>query len=326
MNHLFRLVGMVLTLAIGATCARGAGSIGWPTHPVRVIVPFGSGTGPDMVTRLLAPALSERWQQPVVIDNRPGADGLVGVQAFVSANDDHSLLFMPAAQVTLSALLHEHLPFDPEQHVVPVAGAVAPSIGIAVAKGLQVTSPADLAARLRSQPGLLWGSAPGLPDIIFKAFLALEQVSMKHVPYRDQSMAMHDLGNGRIHAFAASVTSLSPMLQSGAARLIVVATSSRIAAAPDVPTMSEAGYPSLAIDGTWGFYGRRAITSMLRDRISEDVRAALGDASLHNRLVAMGLTVAPANANAFAADVDRQRGQIYYIANLIGLKPTVTPP
>ena len=90
--------------------------------------------------------------------------------------------------------------------------------------------------------------------------------------------------------------------------------------------MSEAGYPSLAIDGTWGFYGRRAITSMLRDRISEDVRAALGDASLHNRLVAMGLTVAPANANAFAADVDRQRGQIYNIANLIGLKPTVTPP
>jgi len=313
---------LVVIGAVVANCARGNDSREWPTQPVKVIVPFGAGTGPDMVTRLLAPKLSERWAKAVVIDNRPGADGIVGVQAFVSASDEHTLLFMPAAQTTLTLLLHERLPYDPLRDVVPIAAAVAPSIGIAVTKDLHVTSPAELAARLRSQPGLLWGSAPGLPDLIFKAFLALEKVDMKYVPYRDQAMAMTDLGSGRIHAFAASVTSLSPLLQSGSARLIAVTARSRIAAAPDVPTLSEAGYPTLATDGSWGFYGQRAISPALRDRISEDIRTALGDALLKTRLEAMGLTVAPADAAAFAADIDRQRSFVDGIANLLGLKPT----
>ena len=322
MTRALTCVAWVVIGAVGANCAPNARSYDWPTQPIKVIVPFGAGTGPDTVTRLLAPKLSERWAQTVVIDNRPGGDGIVGVQAFVSANDEHTLLFMPAAQTTLTLLLHEQLPFDPVRDVVPVAAAVAASVGIAVTKGLNVTSPADLAARLRSQPGLLWGSAPGMPDLIFKAFLALEKVDMKHVPYRDQSMAMTDLGSGRIHAFAASVTSLSPLLQSGSARLIAVTSRSRIAAAPEVPTLSEAGYPALATDGSWGFYGRRTISPVLRDRISADIQAALGDAVLTTRLAAMGLTVAPADAAAFAADIDRQRNFVNGLANLLGLKPT----
>ena len=307
---------------VTASCARDSGSAAWPTRPVKVVVPFGPGSGTDIVTRLLAPRLAERWGQPVVVDNRPGADGIVGVQAFVSADDQHTLLFTPGGQVALSPLLHDHLPFDPIRDLVPIAGVVDPSIGIAVGKAVPATSLAELSTLARSQPDrYLWAGITGMPDLIFKAFLTLEQVRMKYVPYRVQSMALQDLGAGRIHIFAASVATLSPLLQSGEARLIAVATSERIAAAPDVATMKEAGHPSLTSDGSWGFFGWRDMPAALRDRISNDIRLALDDAALAAKLEAMGLTVKAASADEFGGAVEEQRRQVGAIAAILGLQP-----
>jgi tripartite-type tricarboxylate transporter receptor subunit TctC len=287
-----------------------------------VIVPFGPGSGADVVIRLLAPRLSERWRQPVVIDNRPGSDGIVGVQTFVSANGGHTLLFTPAGQVTVSPFLHDQLPFDPVRDVVPVAAAIEPSMGIAVAKNVQAASLRDFAQLARQQPDrLLWAAVPGLTEIVFKAFLSVENVSMKHVPYRDPSVALQDLGAGRIHVMTASVPTLAPLLQSGSARLLAVTTPARIAAAADVPTTTEAGYPVLTTEGTWGFYGWRDIPVTLRDRISEDVRYALDDAALATKLAGMGLAVAPGDAKEFAHAAEQQRRQVDAMARIIGLKP-----
>jgi tripartite-type tricarboxylate transporter receptor subunit TctC len=319
------VVLLAVAIAIAISCARGA-TTEWPTRPVKLIVPFGPGSGTDLVTRLLAPRLSERWGQAVVVDNRPGADGMAGVQAFVSGRDPHTLLFTPAGQVTLSPLLHDPMPFDPGRDLVPIAATVYPSIGIAVSKDVSVASLADLAALARSQPGrYLWASVPGLPDVMFRAFLALEKVRMRHVPYQVQAMALQDLGAGRIHVLTASVATLSPLLQSGSARLLAVATRSRIRAAPDVPTTGEAGYPVLTTDGRWGFYGPRDMPVTLRERISEDIRHALDDAGLAAKLAGMGLTVAPAGAVEFAHAIEEQRRQVHEIASIIGLKPASAP-
>jgi tripartite-type tricarboxylate transporter receptor subunit TctC len=319
------VVGMALVIVSAVSCVRDGGAAAWPSRPVKVLVPFGPGSGTDIVTRLLAPRLSERWGQPVVIDNRPGADGVIGVQAFVSAHDQHTLLFTPAGQITLSPLLHDELPFDPVRDLVPIAAAVDPSIGIAVGKDVPAASLANLSTLARSQPDrYLWAGVPGMPDLIFKAFLTRETVRMKHVPYRVQSMALQDLGAGRIHVMAASVATLSPVLQSGAARLLAVTTRARIAGAPDVPTTSEAGYPVLTVAGRWGFYGWRDMPGTLRDRISDDIRHALDDAALAAKLAAMGLTVAPADAEEFARAVEEQGRQVHEIARIIGLKPAST--
>ena len=316
------VVGMALVLVAAAACVRPGGPAAWPLRPVKVIVPFGPGSGTDIVTRLLAPRLSERWGQPVVIDNRPGADGVIGVQAFVSADDQHTLLFTPAGQISLSPLLHDQLPFDPTRDLVPIAGAVDPSIGIAVGRNVPAASLANLSQLARTNPDrYLWAGVPGLPDLIFKAFLALEKVRIKHVPYRVQSMALQDLGAGRIHVVAASVATLSPVLQSGEARLLAVATSSRIAAAPDVPTMKESGHPALTSDGSWGFYGWRDMPPTLRDRISDDIRHALDDAALAAKLEAMGLTVKPTGAAEFGQVVEEQRRQVDAMASILGLTP-----
>jgi tripartite-type tricarboxylate transporter receptor subunit TctC len=318
--NIFALLAIVT--AMSPACMRSAGSSEWPTRPVRVIVPFGPGSGTDVVTRLLAPRLAERWGQPVVIDNRPGADGIVGVQAFVSANDQHTLLFTPAGQVTASRFLHHELPFDPVRDVVPIAAAINPSMGIAVGRSVQVASLADLAKRARQQPDhYLWAAVAGLPEMTFRAFLELEKARMKHVPYRDPAVALHDLGAGRIHVMVASVPTLSPLLQSRAARLLAVTTPARIVAAPDVPTTTEAGYPVLTTEGRWGFYGWRGMPVTLRDQVSEDIRHALEDATLTAKLAAMGLTVAPGTAEEFARALEEQRRQIGEIARTIGLEP-----
>jgi tripartite-type tricarboxylate transporter receptor subunit TctC len=320
--HPLRAVLLGIAIATLAACVRNASSTDWPARPVKVIVPFAAGSGTDIVARLMAPRLSERWQQPVVIDNRPGADGIAGVQDFVSADDQHTLLFTPAGQVTLSPLLHDRLPFDPVRDLVPIAAAVDPSMGIAVTSDVAVASLPDLAKLARQQPNrYLWAAVPGLPEMIFRAFLALERAPLKHVPYRDQSVALQDLAAGRIHVMAASVPTVSHLLQSGSARLLAVTTAARIAAAPDVPTTTEAGYPVLTSEGRWGFYGWRDMPVTLRDRISEDIRQALADDALVARLAAIGLTVAPGNAEEFSRAVVAQRRQVHEIARIIGIRP-----
>ena len=317
------LLSVVLAIGLGVAAAcRHEATLEWPTRPITVVVPFGAGSGTDLVARLLAPRLSERWRQPVTIDNRPGADGIVGVQAFVSATDGHTLLFTPAGQVTLSPLLHDRLSFDPARDLVPTAAVVTPSIGISVTDGLKATSLADLVALARQQPGrFLWAAPPGLPEILFKAFLRLENLELKHVPYRDLSSAVQDLAAGRIHVGIFAVATLMPHLQSRAARLLAVTSSARIGAAPDVPTSAEAGYPLLTADGKWGFYTWRDIPSALRDRISEDVRHALDDQAIADRLHAMGLTVAPGDSDDFGRAIERQRNQVREIARVLGLTP-----
>jgi tripartite-type tricarboxylate transporter receptor subunit TctC len=315
-----------ITIATLTACARTGHLDEWPVRPVRIVVPFAPGGGADLVARLVAPRLSEGWRQPVVIDNRPGSDGVAGVQAFVSSNDRHTLLFTPAGQVTLSPLLHARLPFDPERDLVPIAAAVAPSIGIAVGRDVSAASLPDLARLARQQPErYLWAGVAGLPELIFKAFLEIEKAPMKHVPYRDPSAALHDLGAGRIHAMVGSVATLSPLVQSGSARLLVVTTSTRLAAAPEVPTTTEAGYPVLTAGGKWGFYGWRDMPVALRDRISTDIRNALDDAALAEKLSAVGLVVAPGDAAEFASTIDAQRLQVHEIARIIGLTPPPAP-
>jgi tripartite-type tricarboxylate transporter receptor subunit TctC len=313
---------LAIGLAIASACGRTGSSFEWPTRPVKVIVPFGPGSGPDVVARLLAPRLAERWRQPVVVDNRSGADGIAGVQAFAAATDHHTLLFTPAGQVTLSPLLHERLPFDPVADLVPIAAVVNPSIGIATTSSAGAATLSDLVSRARQEPDrLMWAAVPGLPEVVFKALLAIEKLQMKQVPYRDMSVAVQDLGAGRIHVLVGSVPTLSPLLQSGRARLLVVTTSARIAAAPEVPTTTEAGYPALSADGKWGFYGWRGIPDALREKISQDIRPALDDSALVAKLSNMGLTVAPATAEEFTRAIDHHRDQVQEMARLIGLKP-----
>lgn len=314
------IIAVAFAAALSGACGAPDGSHGWPSKPVRVVVPFGAGSGSDAVVRLLAPRLSERWRQPVIVDNRPGGDGIVGVQAFLSAKDQHTLLFTPSGQVTLNPLLHDPPPYDAARDLMPIAAAIDPAIGIAVTDDLLVRSLSDLVALAQRRPdAYVWAAVPGLPEVLFRAFLEVERIQVRHAAYRDMSTAVQDLNAGRLHVMVASVATLSPSLRTGSGRLLAVTNRARISAHPNVPTAIEAGYPLLAVDGKWGFFGWRDMPIELRDRIAADVRHALNDHEMASRVAAMGLTAAPGTAADFAGALDRQREQIARIVNIVGI-------
>jgi tripartite-type tricarboxylate transporter receptor subunit TctC len=301
-------------------CARQDGTGSWPTRPVRLVVPFGAGSSADLAARLFAPLLAVRWGQPVVVDNRPGGDGVAGAQSFVTGRDPHALLFSPMGVVTTSPLLHARLPFDPQRDLVPIAAAVRPNIAIAAARALGAASLHELVARVRAQPGAyLWAATPGLPTLVFRGFLKLETLDMRHVMYRDVAPAVRDLDAGRVHVMVAAVPTLTPALGTGAARLLAVTTSTRARAWPDVPTTREAGYPALTVEGPFGLFGWRDMPLSLRQRIAGDVRDASTDADLAARLSRAGFVVDASTPEAFAEALSAQRRQVDGLARLVGL-------
>jgi len=204
---------------------------------------------------------------------------------------------------------------------VPICTAGTFSIGIAAGGRVRVASLSELVALARREPGrYLWSATGGLPELVFRAFLELERLEIKHVAYRDVTSAVHDLNAGRIDLLIAAVPTLSPALQRGSARLLAVMNSARAAAPSDVPTAAAAGYPMLTVDGGLGVFGWRGMPEDLRQRIAADIRHAAGDPAIVAKLATMGFVVSVGTPEHFVEVVDRQSRQVAEIARIVGLK------
>jgi tripartite-type tricarboxylate transporter receptor subunit TctC len=214
----------------------------WPQRPVRVITPFGAGTANDITARHIVDRLAKRWGQPVAIENRPGAETIVGVGSFVSANDDHTLLFTSASSLTVVPLMKDKLPYDPNRDLVPISTACSTTIVIAAASSSNILSLADLVSRVKAEPGkLLWTSGPSLPRFLFEAFLKSRALDMLHVPYKETTPQLTDLSEGRIHVVITGLVGALPVHEAGKVRFLAVTNSERAASFPDIPTVKELG-------------------------------------------------------------------------------------
>lgn len=320
MRRTAALVALTVIACGPGACTSTPSGDTWPTRPVRLIVPFGAGSGVDMAARVYAARLAERWQHPVIVDNRPGPDGIVGTQAFATAKDAHTLLFAPTGPLTFGPHLHDNLPYDPVADFVPIASAGRVTLTIAVATTVEATSLAALAALVRQRPGAyLWATpAPGGPELVLKAFNALEKLEMKQVTYRETSMALQDIGAGRVQIVVGSLPTIASLVQAGRVRILAVTNTTRSDAIPDVPTVAEAGYPQLTLDGQWGLFGWKGMSDDLRRRLAGDMTNAASDAALVTRLSAVGLAIDAGTPVDFAAAVDRQRQQAATLARLSG--------
>ena len=292
----------------------------WPQRTVKFIVPLGPGSGVDITARLLATRLSAQWGKPVVIENRPGGDGFVAIGAFVSARDDHTLLFAPTSAFTAHPFLHEKLPYDPRD-LVPIARVTTTLAGVGVTASLQVGSLAELAALARAEPGKLnWAGITGALDLSFAGFLKSADLNINKIPYRDGVQAVNDLAEGRIQVFLTALAIIRPHIEAGRVRLIVIANQERAPAAPDVQAANEAGYPSLTFDGLVGLFGLREVTEELHNRIAADVQAIASDPAVVKQLEANNQLVRPGNSKDFAAAIEVQRSQIATAAGILGIK------
>jgi tripartite-type tricarboxylate transporter receptor subunit TctC len=312
---------LAFLLALAVSSPAPASAQTWPQRPVKFLVTLGPGAGVDIGTRLLADRLSARWGQPVVVENRPGGDGIVAISSFLSARDDHILLASPTSSFTAHPYLHDNLPYRPAD-LLPIARVSNTLITIAVPASLNVTTLADLIAMARAQPGKLnWAGVTGALDFSFAGFLQTNNLNMSKVPYRNPVEAANDLGEGRVQVYEGALAIVRPQLEAGKVKPLIMSNSVRAPTLPDVPTAAEAGHPELSFDGLVGFFGPPGMPPDLRERIAEDVRAVT-DKTIEQRLIATGQIVNLGGPAEFAAALADQRARLAAIAKDLGIKPS----
>ena len=310
-----------LTLAaLALPAAAQAQAPAWPTRPVKFILPLGAGSGADLGARLIAEKLSAKWGQSVVVENRPGGDGFVAITGFISANDDHTLFLGPASSFTAHPYLHDKLPYKMSD-LSPVARISATVVTMNASPTLKIKTMKELAAVAKDQPGKLnWATITGATDLIFAAWLKKAGLDMAKVPYRNPVAALTDVAEGRLHVYSAAYAIVRPQIQAGRVQLLAVTSSHPVKTLPNVPTIAQAGFPELTFDGLVGIFGQRDMPLALRERIAADVKTALSDPILAEKLIGSGQEVVPGSAAEFAASIDQQFKAVAEIAKTLGLK------
>ncbi len=293
----------------------------WPRQSVRIIVPFPAGTAPDVAARLLADGLGKRWDRPVVVENKPGAETTIGAAAFVAASDQHTLLYTVFGTLTIAPLTIEKLSFDPKVDLVPLVPVASIVVALSVSGSLSVTSVADLEALIRAKPGqLAWASAPAMPRYLFATFLKQRGLEMNYVGYRDFAQPQIDLGEGRIQAMIAAVASSTAPVAAGKARFLAVTEPRRTAILPDVPTTAEAGYDEFTFVGGAGLFGWKDIPQTVHDRVVTDVNFVLSDPAVREKLKAAGQEVIGGGPELLRDLISKQRSRVIEISKIIDLK------
>ncbi|HEY6023684.1 MAG TPA: tripartite tricarboxylate transporter substrate binding protein [Pseudolabrys sp.] len=309
---------LALSPFLSSSCAAADA---WPSRPVRFIITLGPGSGVDIGARLFADKLSARWGQPVVVENRPGGDGMLAITSFLTAHDDHVLLVSPVSSFTAHPYFHDKLPYEPND-LIPVARISKTVVAVSVPTSLNVNSLKELEALARAKPGQLnWTTATGFTDFVFAGYLNAVGLKMAKVPYRNPAGAVTDLAAGVIQVYMPAYAIVRPQVEAGTVKVLAVTNHERAPAIPNVPTATEAGYPSLEFDGLVGLFGPPGIADDVRTKIADDIRAVAADPEIIKRLTATGQIVSPGNSAEFAASIAQQREQVAAVAKLFGNKP-----
>ena len=316
-----------LHLAAGAAALPAVARIAWaqayPTRTVRFILPFGAGSASDTTARLFAERLSARWGKPVVVENRPGGDGLVSLDAFVGAHEDHTMWFGPAGTFNVLPYQHDTLPFDPKRDLNPIASVSEVVLAVSTPLSMNVNSIDELVAMVRAQPGKLNAAAAnGISDFLLFGFFKSMGLQIVRVPYRDIMQAPSDLAESRIQVLSTSLAVVQPLSKAGRIKVLAVTSRQRAPSAPEVPTAAEAGYPALTFESIGGVFGPRDMADKLRESIAADFqKIAEDDPIIAKRLDDTGQIMSVLGPAQFGVRVQEQRDKIAELAKMLGVKP-----
>jgi tripartite-type tricarboxylate transporter receptor subunit TctC len=268
---------------------------------------------------LFADKLSQRWGQPVVVENRPGGDGVVAMGAFAKAHDDHVLLSAPTSSFTAHPFLYDNLPYKPSD-LNPIVRVSNTVVDISVPAAMtEVSSLKDLIALARKEPGKLnWAGVTGALDFLFEGYLKGENLDMKKVPYRNPVEAANDLAENRVQVYESALAIARPQMLNGKIKMLAVTNTVRAPAYPNIPTVAEAGFPGLTVDGLVGLFGPSEMPAALRERIAADVRA-VADKTIEERLATTGQIMNIGGPAEFAKSIDEQRAEVAKMAKTLGV-------
>jgi tripartite-type tricarboxylate transporter receptor subunit TctC len=276
----------------------------WPNKPIRFIVPAGPGSSPDLRARMIGPHLAQALGQPVVIDNRPGANGAIGTrEAAKGAPDGHTLLIVGPSQV-LQDLFSPDPAFQVARAFDPVTLIATGPMLWAVSAKLEARTLGELIALARSKPGQLTYSSQGPASIPQLAAALIEQaagISLHEVPYKTMAQEFPDLVSGEIASSLTFYSAVVPHLQSGRVRALAVASQKRLAVLPDVPTFAEAGLPGILVKGWLGIVVPTGTPVDVVQRLNRELVRIFRLPEFSEQIVATGADVEGSSPEEFAA-------------------------
>jgi tripartite-type tricarboxylate transporter receptor subunit TctC len=297
----------LLVLALGAHGPAMAQD--WPTRPVRIVVPAPAGSSLDVVARTLGDKLKDRWGQPVVVDNRAGAGGLLGMDLVAKASDGHTLGMGFNGPIAFAPHMVKKMPYDPAKDLAPVVLATSQPNVLAVQASNPATTVAEFVAWAKTQGSKLSygsvgnGSSSHLTMELFKGIAGFEAV---HVPYAGSPPAATSLAAGDTQALFAVAPALLPLIQAGRVKLIAATSLQRTETMPDLPTFAESGYPGFEALAWNGLFAPAATPAATIERINVEVNAVLRDPAVRDTLRKQGLVPGGGTNAAFKAYIEQE--------------------
>jgi tripartite-type tricarboxylate transporter receptor subunit TctC len=313
---------VVLAAALSMTSAWGQA---YPSKPVRIIVPAATG-GPDIVARVVAAQLGEQLGQTFVVENKPGANGIIGADLVAKAAPDGYTLLVYSSGLAINPAVHKKLPYDTEKDFIPVTNLTSSGgLFIAIHPSVQAQTLQEFLAIARNPDSKLSYSSPGVGNtwhVAMEVFNSVAGTKVQHVPYKGGGPATAALASGEVQAMVASPAPLLPHYKSGRIRVLAYTASTRHPQAPDVPTTAEAGLPAYAVDGGWfGMFAPANTPMQIVDKLYLEVKTALQNPKVRDRLLGLGVWPVgntPAEFGKFYMDEIRAHAEM---ARTAGIKP-----
>jgi tripartite-type tricarboxylate transporter receptor subunit TctC len=277
----------------------------FPTKTVRIISPYPTGAGPDTVARLLADKLAKSWGQQVIVEARPGGNGFIAIEAVKKgAADGHDLVMVDSGHVAVNPSLCKRLPYDVDKDLAPAALIYRTDFLVAVSANGRYATVGQVIEAAKKQPGKVSYGTPfvGSPSHLGSALLELRTgTQMVHVPFKETSQMTAAVANGEVDWTLTTLATAGPLVRASKVKFIGVAAKSRLAAAPEIPTVVEAGGPADYEVNAWvAWLAPKTTPAAAIATINRDVNRALGEPDVRERLATFGFTPLPSSPQALA--------------------------
>ena len=319
----FAFIVCILSMVAAPGSNRAFAQDGYPTRPVKFLVPYPSGGTNDVVARIVGDKLQAKWGQPVIIENRSGAGGNIGAAMVAQAEPDgYTLLVSSTPPLATNQSLYKQLSYKPEEFVPITNLGSVPNL-VMVRKGLPVNSVSELIAHAKANPGkLVYGSqgAGNTPHLTANMFMTMTGTSMVHVPYRGETLVYNDMLGERVDVFFGNIAGAFALYLDGKLKVLAVTDKARAAAMPEVPSSAEVGLPNL-ISGAWyAMVAPPKLKPELRDQIAKATIEVLKMPDVQQRFRALNVEPdgrTPAETAAFIKDEARRWGEVIRANNIM---------
>ncbi|MGN1056321.1 MAG: Bug family tripartite tricarboxylate transporter substrate binding protein [Comamonas sp.] len=320
-------LGSMGALAMGSTLALAGGHAmaqEWPSSkPIRLVVNFAAGGAADVLARAVSPTLSEHLGQTVVIENKPGAGGNIGVSEVVrSAKDGYTLLLSSGGAVSINPLIYSKLPFNPATDLTPVSAVARIHLYLETHPSVPAKNVKEFIDYLKANPGKMSYGSPGpgsSPHLAGEMFKQMAKVDATHVPYKGAAPALTDVLSGQLQFWFDSGTGLKHV-EAGKLNLLAVGGSKRSAQYPNLPTLAESGLPGFDADTLFGIYAPSGVPDAVIQRVREGVQLALKKPEVIKTIEGLGATPEPMDRDAFIKHHTVERQRFEGLIKDIGLK------